>query len=428
MFGDLRIDFDLTACRRGPRGFVGIVLGIAFGLTTAFAQTAATTATSPQSLKKLSIEELRDLEVTSVSRRPEKLSEAASAIQVITSEDMHRSGATTLPEVLRSASNLHVAQLDSSQWAISARGFNNSLANKMLVSIDGRSVYTPLHAGVFWDIQDTLFEDIDRIEVISGSGTTLWGANAVNGIISITTKRAQETQGLLVETGGGSLPRSFLNLRYGGRIGSSSHFRVYGKAFSHHRTVFSNEREADNHWRMGRLIDDLLAFSRLSRKQIEASPVNMGDLASDVFQQLKSGLADQNVRFNLAPLPSITADPALIRQVFINLLSNAAKYSRPRAQTVIDVSGRCENGACIYYVKDNGVGFDMTYAQKLFGVFQRLHSVEKFEGTGVGLAIVQRIIHRHGGRVWAEGKVDGGATFYFSLRKENKHDGQFATV
>lgn len=179
---------------------------------------------------------------------------------------------------------------------------------------------------------------------------------------------------------------------------------------------------------MGRLIDDLLAFSRLSRKQIEASPVNMGDLASDVFQQLKSGLADQNIRFNLAPLPSITADPALIRQVFINLLSNAAKYSRPRTQTVIDVSGRCENGACIYYVKDNGVGFDMTYAQKLFGVFQRLHSVEEFEGTGVGLAIVQRIIHRHGGRVWAEGKVDGGATFYFSLPKENKHDGQFATV
>lgn len=253
MFGDLRIDFDLTACRRGPRGFVGIVLCIAFGLTPVFAQTPATTATSPQSLKKLSIEELMDLEVTSVSRRPEKLSEAASAIQVITSEDIHRSGATTLPEVLRLASNLHVAQVDSSQWAISARGFNNSLANKMLVSIDGRSVYTPLHAGVFWDIQDTLLEDIDRIEVISGSGTTLWGANAVNGIISITTKRAQETQGLLVETGGGSLPRSFLNLRYGGRIGSSSHFRVYGKAFSRDRTVFSNEREADNHWRMGQV-------------------------------------------------------------------------------------------------------------------------------------------------------------------------------
>jgi signal transduction histidine kinase len=179
---------------------------------------------------------------------------------------------------------------------------------------------------------------------------------------------------------------------------------------------------------MGRLIDDLLAFSRLSRKQLEASPVNMSELANDVFQQLKPTLADQKVQFNLAPLPSTTGDPALIRQVFVNLLSNAAKYSRPRAETVIEVSGRSENGHCIYYVKDNGVGFDMTYAPKLFGVFQRLHSVEEFEGTGVGLAIVQRIIHRHGGSVWAEGKVDEGATFYFSLPKENKHDGQFATV
>jgi signal transduction histidine kinase len=184
----------------------------------------------------------------------------------------------------------------------------------------------------------------------------------------------------------------------------------------------------NNTQNMGRLIDDLLAFSRLSRKQIEASPVNMTELANDVFQQLKHAFADQNIQFNLAALPGTAGDPALIRQVFVNLLSNAAKYSRPRAQTVIDVNGRYENGDCVYYVKDNGVGFNMTYAQKLFGVFQRLHSVEEFEGTGVGLAIVQRIIHRHGGRVWAEGKVDEGATFYFSLPKENKHNGQPATA
>lgn len=178
---------------------------------------------------------------------------------------------------------------------------------------------------------------------------------------------------------------------------------------------------------MGRLIDDLLAFSRLGRKQIEAAPVDMSDLANDVFQQLKSELPNQKIQLNLTSLPGATGDPALIRQVFINLLSNAAKYARPRAETVIEVSGRCENGDCIYSVKDNGVGFDMKYAQKLFGVFQRLHSVEEFEGTGVGLAIVQRIVHRHGGRVWAEGKVDEGATFYFSLPKE-KHNGEFATA
>jgi signal transduction histidine kinase len=179
---------------------------------------------------------------------------------------------------------------------------------------------------------------------------------------------------------------------------------------------------------MGRLIDDLLAFSRLSRKQIEAAPVDMHNLASEVFQQLKSGVADQNIQFNLGPLPDSVGDPVLIRQVLVNLLSNAVKYSRPRAQVVIDVNGRRENGDCIYYVKDNGVGFDMTYAKKLFGVFQRLHSVEEFEGTGVGLAIVQRIVQRHGGHVWAEGKVDQGATFYFSLPKESKDDGQHTTT
>lgn len=249
MLVELRTGFGLM--RRG-RGLVGLILCVVFGLSAAFAQTPAPAAApSPQSLKKLSIEELMDLEVTSVSRRPEKLSETAAAVQVITSEEIHRSGATTLPEVLRLASNLHVAQVNSSQWAISARGFNNTLANKMLVLIDGRSVYTPLHAGVFWDIQDLLLEDIERIEIISGSGATLWGANAVNGIISITTKHAQDTQGVLIETGGGSQLRDFLNARYGGRFGSSGHYRIYGKVFGRENTAFSNGRSANNQWHMG---------------------------------------------------------------------------------------------------------------------------------------------------------------------------------
>src|SRR5438093_5923661 len=145
---------------------------------------------APSELKKLSLEELMAIEVTSVSRRPEKLSETASAIQVITQEDIRRSGATSLPEALRLASNLQVAQVDSRQWAISARGFTSTSANKMLVLIDGRTVYTPLFSGVFWDVQDTLLEDIDRIEVISGPAATLWGANAVNGVITIITRSA----------------------------------------------------------------------------------------------------------------------------------------------------------------------------------------------------------------------------------------------
>lgn len=252
MFAESRNKIDVMAHSRALRKFMGLLVCTVLALNSILAQTPAPAAApAPQSLKKLSIEELMDLEVTSVSRRPEKLSETAAAVQVITSEDIRRSGATTLPQVLRLASNLHVAQVDSSKWAISARGFNNTLANKMLVLIDGRSVYTPLHAGVFWEIQDLLLADVERIEVISGSGTTLWGANAVNGIISITTKRGQDTPGFLIETGSGSQPRSFVNFRYGGRLGSNGHYRMYGKAFGRDGTVFSNGRTAENRWHLG---------------------------------------------------------------------------------------------------------------------------------------------------------------------------------
>jgi len=178
---------------------------------------------------------------------------------------------------------------------------------------------------------------------------------------------------------------------------------------------------------MGRLIDDLLAFSRLSRKQIEPCLVNMSELARDVFEQLKPGFVDQKIQFKLSDLPATYGDPALIRQVFVNLISNAAKYSRPRPESVIELESHSKNGDYVYSVKDNGVGFDMAYSKKLFGVFQRLHSLEQFEGTGVGLAIVQRIVHRHGGVVWADARIDEGATFYFSLPKEKKFDGDIAT-
>src|SRR5439155_25198048 len=194
---------------------------------------------------------LMDIEVTSVSKRPEKLSETASAIQVITEEDIRRSGATSIPEALRLASNLEVAQVDSRQWAISARGFNNTLANKLLVLIDGRAVYTPLYAGVFWDVQDTLLADIDRIEVISGPGGTLWGANAVNGVINIITKSAKDTQGLFVEGGGGSELRGFGGIRYGGALTPELHYRVYAKYFDRDSTVLPNGTDATDAWFMG---------------------------------------------------------------------------------------------------------------------------------------------------------------------------------
>ncbi len=230
--------------------FTLIVFAFVSSTVSVFAQKEAIVPT-PAELKKMSVEELMDVEVTSVSKRPEKLSEAASAIQVITHDDIRRSGASSLPEALRLAANLEVAQVDSRQWAISARGFNNTAANKLQVLIDGRTVYTPLYSGVFWDVQDTLLADIDRIEVISGPGATLWGANAVNGVINITTKTAKDTQGLLIEGGGGTELRDFGGLRYGGTLSSNVHYRVYGKYFERDSAVLPNGQDATNDWRMG---------------------------------------------------------------------------------------------------------------------------------------------------------------------------------
>src|SRR5947207_8138808 len=206
---------------------------------------------SADSLKKLSIEQLMNVEVTSVSKRPERLAQVASAIQVITQDEIRRAGAASLPEALRLAPNLQVAQVDSRQWAISARGFNNGLANKLLVMIDGRVVYTPLFAGVFWDVQDTMLEDIDRIEVVSGPGATLLGANAVNGAINIQTKSAKDTQGGLLTVGGGTLLNGFGGVRYGDKIGENLYFRIYGKYFDRDNTLLPNGNEGTNDWRTG---------------------------------------------------------------------------------------------------------------------------------------------------------------------------------
>lgn len=175
---------------------------------------------------------------------------------------------------------------------------------------------------------------------------------------------------------------------------------------------------------MARLIDDLLAFSGLGRKEIERSQIDMKELARAVYTQLSSTLSDRAPRFSLESLPPAQGDPAMVRQVFVNLLSNASKYSRTTEGAAVEVGSYTQNGENVYYVKDNGVGFDMNYANKLFGVFQRLHGPEEFEGTGVGLAIVQRIIHRHGGRVWADGKVNEGATFYFTLPGKDDSNGK----
>ena len=224
---------------------------ILYGCAAAVAA-ADDAASSISELKQLNVEDLMNVQVTSVARHPEKLLRAASAIQVITQEDIRRSGATSIPEALRLADNLQVAQKNSHDWAISARGFNTALANKLLVMIDGRTVYTPLYSGVFWDVQDYVLADIDRIEVISGPGGTLWGANAVNGVINIITKSAKDTQGLTAQAGGGSRPQDFTNVRYGGELGPDTQFRFYGKYFDRGSEVLANGDSASDAWRQGR--------------------------------------------------------------------------------------------------------------------------------------------------------------------------------
>ncbi len=183
-------------------------------------------------------------------------------------------------------------------------------------------------------------------------------------------------------------------------------------------SVISNEAR-----RMGQLIDDLLAFSRLGRKEMFRSQIDMKALAESVFEELLKGQNPGRIDFQLAKLPSTRGDLALLQQVWVNLLANAIKFTSKKDRAVIEVGCKQNKEENTYYVRDNGAGFDMEYVNKLFGVFQRLHSESEFEGTGVGLAIVQRIIHRHGGRVWAEGEMEKGATFYFALpRKDNHHE------
>jgi iron complex outermembrane recepter protein len=231
------------------RGIIVIILSTT--TTTLFSQ-QPDTLYATQSLKHLSLEELMNIQVTSVSKHAEKLLDAPSAIQVITAEHIRQSGVTTLPEALRLASNLQVAKVNASQWAISARGFNNVLADKLLVMIDGRSVYTPLYAGVYWDVQNVMLEDVDRIEVISGPGGTLWGANAVNGVINIVTKKAQNTQGLFAEAGSGNQLPWMANARYGGTIGKKVYYRIYGMGQKQSDTrALTDGKTANDKWSFG---------------------------------------------------------------------------------------------------------------------------------------------------------------------------------
>jgi len=192
------------------------------------------------SLTQLSLEELMDMEVTSVSKKPQLAFTTPAAIFVITGEDLRRSGVTTIPDALRLVPGVQVARIDGSKWAVSIRGFNGRFANKLLVLMDGRSVYDPSFSGVYWDIQDTLFADIDRIEVVRGPGGTVWGANAVNGVINIITKSAKETQGTYLAVAAGDYLKLLSEGRYGGRV-NDVYYRGYGKHVSYDDSLDGND-------------------------------------------------------------------------------------------------------------------------------------------------------------------------------------------
>ncbi len=205
---------------------------------------------SMDQLADLDLFALSNIKVTTVSRSAEKLSSTSAAVYVITNEDIRRSGVTNIPEALRMAPGVQVAQLDANKWAISIRGFNSLFADKLLVMIDGRTVYNPLFSGVYWDVQDVLLEDVDRIEVVRGPGGTLWGANAVNGVINIITKNAEDTQGGLIALGGGSEESGSSSIRYGGRLGANSHYRVYTKYFDRNDFVDVKGQDTHDEWDM----------------------------------------------------------------------------------------------------------------------------------------------------------------------------------
>jgi iron complex outermembrane receptor protein len=241
-----------TDCDRGEhaRGMAVAAIALCISIVAHTSNAAPATqgdAPSTSALKTLSIEDLMNLEVTSVSKRGELLSDAAAAVYVITREEILNSGARSLPDILRLAPNIQVAQITSSSFAITARGFNGPAASKLLVLIDGRSVYTPYHSGVSWDIQGVLPEDIERIEVISGPGATLWGANAVNGVINITTRKASETREGSLRLGGGNLEQRG-SVQYGGQAGSAVAYRAYVDSFHYGEDLAVTGANAEDAW------------------------------------------------------------------------------------------------------------------------------------------------------------------------------------
>ena len=248
------------------------------------AEPAATA--SGRNLADLSMEELMNETVTSVSKKEQLLFDAAAAISVVTNDDIRRSGATSITEALRLVPGMDVASVNASQTAVSARGFNSLYANKLLVLVDGRTIYSPMFAGVFWDQQQVMLDDVDRIEVIRGPGATIWGANAVNGVINVVTRDARETQGGLLYGGGGDVPQTLAGARYGGQIGEHTYYRVYGSEQSRNDYRLSNggaAHDSGSSQQGGFRLDHYPTADTHATWQSEVTTTDFADRASDAY-------------------------------------------------------------------------------------------------------------------------------------------------
>ncbi|MBE0544023.1 MAG: TonB-dependent receptor [Verrucomicrobia bacterium] len=249
------------------------------------AATGVTAAASGIRVADLSLEELVDITVTSVSKKEQKLNDAAAAVFVLSGEELRRTGATTVADALRLVPGLQVAAIDASTWAISARGFNNQFANKLLVMIDGRAVYSPLYSGVFWDVQQMFLDDVAQIEVIRGPGATVWGANAVNGVINILSKSARDTQGSLIYGGGGDVHLALGGARYGGKVGEDTWYRIYGNYQLNDDFRQVNGQSANDRWDIvkgGFRVDHYTSNDGQLTWQGDAHAGNLADYTGDM--------------------------------------------------------------------------------------------------------------------------------------------------
>jgi len=243
--GAPRVSAESVSVRKGAARKL-----LAAALATVFAATSVRADESKQvkDVTTMSVEDLMNMQVTSVSKRAQKVADAPAAVFVITQDDIQRSGARNIPELLEMVPGLEVARIDENKWAIGSRGFNGRFDDKLLVLIDGRSVYTPLFSGVYWDVQDVMLEDVERIEVIRGPGATLWGANAVDGVINIITKKAKDTQSALVKAGGGDEELTADGVRYGGSVGDKGYYRAYVKGFDFASSTSLTGQDAYDGW------------------------------------------------------------------------------------------------------------------------------------------------------------------------------------